>query len=452
MEDQDIFDYNYELGQDEEVADEESEPGLSSVSSVGGLRSELFKRLLEREKRASESEQQDFNTVLGTIEQAKQRLLAQPSKGEELRNIAMRLTQPRKETDPRFYERRNLYTFLRDIGEYSGEQDEARKEAEAKALQLDQLAAKYRMERAQKEGSQARQLMAQYFKEPAAKTERESEFERLIKDLPPDEQKRMRRDRARVMSTRAPRAEKDEKTGPGGEAAQILWATETLSSETATAAQKDAARRILEAKEPRDVRVGKVAKEKFADSYLGRVKDQSQFTIPDIQSAIDQIDEGGVFVAGNIARIIRGVPVIGQKATDLEKTMESIQAKVGFDKMLQLKESSPTGSTGLGAVSNAEQRLLQAVKGSLDKDQSPKNLRKNLVRLKDFYEKEVFDLLDREAGIKGLTGIDETLSLINQGAAEATAPSASGLPMIDPNAIRRERERREKAKREAGGR
>lgn len=439
--------------EEEYTEDEESVSGLSAVSAPSGLRAELVQRLLDREKKASEVEQQDFNTVLNTIEQAKQRLLAQPSKGEELRNIAMRLTQPRKESDPRFFERRNLYTFLRDIGEYGGEQAEARKEAEAKALELDQLTAKYRMDRAQKEGSQARQLLAQYLsKEPAAKTERQSEFERLIAGLPEDEQKRMRRDRARVMSTRAPRAEKDEKTGPGGEAAQILWATETLDSKTSTPAQRKAAQKVLETKEPRDIRVGRVAKEKYADSYLGRVKDQNQFTIPDIQTAIDQIDEGGVFVAGNIAKIIRGVPVIGQAATDLEKTMESIQAKVGFDKMLQLKESSPTGSTGLGAVSNAEQRLLQAVKGSLDKDQSPKNLRKNLVRLKDFYEKEVFDILDRETGIKGLTGIDETLSMIGQGAAESEPPAASAAPMIDPDALRRERERREKAKREAGGR
>lgn len=203
------------LPEEEYTEDEESESGLSAVPSAGGLRSELFKRLLEREKAASESEQQDFNTVLSTIEQAKQRLLAQPTKGEELRNIAMRLTQPRKATDPRFFERRNLYTFLRDIGEYRGEQDEARKEAEAKVLQLDQLAAKYRMERAQKEGSQARQLMAQYFKEPAAKTERQSEFERLIADLPPEEQQRMRRDRARVMSSRAPKTDKgDEGLSP----------------------------------------------------------------------------------------------------------------------------------------------------------------------------------------------------------------------------------------------
>jgi hypothetical protein len=168
MEDEnELYGLESEYFPEEEVAEEEeSVSGLSSLPATGALRSELFQRLLEREKRASETEDKDFNTVLSTIEQAKQRLLAKPSKGEELRNIAMRLAQPRKQTDPRFFERRNLYTFLRDIGEYGGEQAEARKEAEAKALQLDQLAAKYRMERAQKEGTQARQLMAQYFKEP----------------------------------------------------------------------------------------------------------------------------------------------------------------------------------------------------------------------------------------------------------------------------------------------
>lgn len=173
MEDEnELYGLESEYFPEEDVAEEEeSVSGLSSVPATGALRSELFQRLLEREKQASETEKKDFNTVLSTIEQAKQRLLAQPSKGEELRNIAMRLAQPRKQTDPRFFERRNLYTFLRDIGEYGGEQAEARKEAEAKALQLDQMAAKYRLERAQKEGTQARQLMAQYFKEPTEKGE-----------------------------------------------------------------------------------------------------------------------------------------------------------------------------------------------------------------------------------------------------------------------------------------
>ena len=71
------------------------------------------------------------------------------------------------------------------------------------------MAAKYRLERAQKRGSQASQLIAQYLsKEPAAKTERLSEFERMIAHLPEEEQKVLRQRRADVMSTRAPRVEK----------------------------------------------------------------------------------------------------------------------------------------------------------------------------------------------------------------------------------------------------
>jgi hypothetical protein len=241
---------------------------------------------------------------------------------------------------------------------------------------------------------------------------------------------------------------KAEKTGPEGEAAQFLWATETLASPTATAAQKDAARRILEKKEPKDIRLDRIKGEKNAISYLSRIKDQSEFTIPDIQSAIDQVDEGGVFVAGNIARIIRGVPIIGQGATDLEKTMNSIGAKVGFDKLDEFKRNSPTNSSGLGAVSNAEQVLLRSVKGSLDIDQSPKNLRKNLVRLKDFYEKEVFDILNRDTGIQGLSGIENALSSLSQGREESAAPAA---PKIDLDAIRKERQRREALKKAGGG-
>lgn len=174
MEDQDIYGYDYELGLDEtqDETDDGTESGLSAVPASTDFRDMYRRRLLKREEAALAQEEKDFGTVLSNIEKAKQRLLAQPTKQEELRNIAMRLTQPRKESDPRFYERRNLYTFLRDIGEYGGEQAAARKKAEEEALALDEMAAKYRLERAQKRGSQASQLIAQYLsKEPAAKGE-----------------------------------------------------------------------------------------------------------------------------------------------------------------------------------------------------------------------------------------------------------------------------------------
>jgi hypothetical protein len=441
-----LFDEDEEAGledelQDEivdETADEEVPYGpLDSLASIAELRKQLS---------SASSEAAKNRKVLEQIQAARLKLLEAPSRKEALMGLAQKLAAPRTQNDPRFYERQNLYTFLRDVGEYGQERKQAEKERLAKIAALEEMGAKYGLTEAQKTQEAAMRGLTSL-----AQRQMMIDAQKGRRDTRTQDQKEaaaMGMTLKEYLEFKAGLNKKPEKAGPGGEAEQFLWATETLASPTATAAQKDAARKVLEKKEPRDIRADRIKKEKYADSYLGRIKDQNEFTIPDIQSAIDQIDEGGIFVSGNIAKIIRGVPLIGQAATDLEKTMESIQAKVGFDKMLQLKETSPTGSTGLGAVSNAEQRLLQSVKGSLDKDQSPKNLRKNLVRLKDFYEKDAFEILNRETGIQGLSGIDDALSSLSQGREEAPTTTT---PKIDLDAIRRERERRKKAKREAGG-
>jgi hypothetical protein len=101
-----------------------------------------------------ESARQAYETstqsVLDQIQKARDLLLSQPtqkSKGEMLRGLAMSLAAPRERNDPRFYEKRNLYTFLRDVGEYGTAEAEAQKKAELaqkeQMLKLDELAAKY---------------------------------------------------------------------------------------------------------------------------------------------------------------------------------------------------------------------------------------------------------------------------------------------------------------------
>jgi hypothetical protein len=401
------------LFDDEDAQEKEASLPESGLSATEALR----KRLLEREAE-SESEAKRLRSELQQLREAKLKLLEAPSRSDMLMGLAQKLAAPRSKDDPRFYERKNLGTFLRDVGEFGQEEKQAEFERQKQINLLKEKYATEDLTAAEASRTRAQQLAAQYLSdEPKAATSRDTRTQDQ------KEAADMGMTLKEYLEFKAGLGKKSEKAGPGGEAEQILWATETMASSTATAAQKDAARRILEKKEPRDVRADRIKKEKYADSYLGRIKDQNEFTIPDIQSAIDQIDEGGIFVAGNIAKIIRGVPIIGQAATDLEKTMESIQAKVGFDKMLQLKETSPTGSTGLGAVSNAEQRLLQSVKGSLDKDQRPENLRRNLIRLKNFYEKDAFEILNRETGIQGLSGIDETLSSLRSETSEAASSS-----------------------------
>ena len=108
--------------------------------------------------------------ILKQISDARDRLLKQPtaqSKSEQLRGLAMALAAPRERDDPRFYERRNLYTFLRDVGEYGAAREKAEKEAvtkrEEELAKLDELKARYEQQTAlgllEKLGPAYRELM-----------------------------------------------------------------------------------------------------------------------------------------------------------------------------------------------------------------------------------------------------------------------------------------------------
>ena len=80
---------------------------------------------------------------------------------------------------------------------------------------------------------------------------------------------------------------------------------------------------------------------------------------------------------GSWAKIIPATP---QKT--LNGYLETIRANIGFDKLQQMRTDSPTGGA-LGQVSDFENRLLQAVKGSLDQGLNPSVLRQNIQRIKE---------------------------------------------------------------------
>ena len=71
-------------------------------------------------------------------------------------------------------------------------------------------------------------------------------------------------------------------------------------------------------------------------------------------------------------------------ALSLDKTLETIKANIGFDKLQAMREASPTGGA-LGQVSNQELSGLQAVFGSLNQSQSDEDLKYNLQRLQFVY-------------------------------------------------------------------
>lgn len=80
-------------------------------------------------------------------------------------------------------------------------------------------------------------------------------------------------------------------------------------------------------------------------------------------------------------KLLGGLPNTDARA--LNNYLETIKANIGFDRLQQMRESSPTGGA-LGAVSEMENRLLQAVQGSLDPLQADQ-LVQNLGIIKKLY-------------------------------------------------------------------
>ena len=74
----------------------------------------------------------------------------------------------------------------------------------------------------------------------------------------------------------------------------------------------------------------------------------------------------------------------GTEARDLKSTLDTIRANVGFEKLQQMRNASPTGGA-LGQVSEMENRLLQSVLGSLEQSQSKEQLVFNLRRLENTF-------------------------------------------------------------------
>lgn len=103
---------------------------------------------------------------------------------------------------------------------------------------------------------------------------------------------------------------------------------------------------------------------------------QNDLIIEDIGRALALSD--GVFTTGFTGSIAKGVP--GTPAYNLNKVLDGIKANVGFDKLQNMRDNSPTGGA-LGQVSEWELVLLQSVLGSLEQSQTKEQFTYNLDRL-----------------------------------------------------------------------
>ena len=89
----------------------------------------------------------------------------------------------------------------------------------------------------------------------------------------------------------------------------------------------------------------------------------------------------GINTAG-VGSSLAAIP--GTDARDLQSKLETIKANLGFDRLQQMREQSPTGGA-LGAVAVQELTALQSTIASLDQGQSRAELKKSLEKIARHY-------------------------------------------------------------------
>lgn len=107
---------------------------------------------------------------------------------------------------------------------------------------------------------------------------------------------------------------------------------------------------------------------------------QSKIQNDVVGDSIDQaIKNADGYTSGFMGSVTSNIP--GTKAYDLSNTLNTVRANLGFDKLQDMRNNSPTGGA-LGQVSEQENRLLQSTWGSVEQSQSPAQLKANLTRIK----------------------------------------------------------------------
>lgn len=106
-----------------------------------------------------------------------------------------------------------------------------------------------------------------------------------------------------------------------------------------------------------------------ADTVIGKVDE-----------ALGQVGFTSTGLTGTVLGMIPGT-----KAYDLDKTVDTIKANLGFSELQAMREASPTGGA-LGQVAIQELAMLQSTVASLDKGQSQENLARALQQVRKHFE------------------------------------------------------------------
>lgn len=110
----------------------------------------------------------------------------------------------------------------------------------------------------------------------------------------------------------------------------------------------------------------------------------AQTQLTSLDNALSMIPEDGIsWNTGLTGSALSMIP--GTNARNLQAELDTIGSGAMLQTMQALKAASPTGATGMGALSDSEGKLLRDSLGSLDRWQSPEQLRRNLQGIRKTY-------------------------------------------------------------------
>lgn len=148
---------------------------------------------------------------------------------------------------------------------------------------------------------------------------------------------------------------------------------------------KDRAQAIAYKTEGTDIRRA-LADQKEVDKAEAKVKAE-QLATSNAQRVITTIGEARNLVSGWTAGLGGSLAFLpSSEARTLQNKIQTIKANLGFDRLQQMRDASPTGGA-LGQVAVQEINYLQSTVATLDQLDDPKALRAALTRIEESYKR-----------------------------------------------------------------
>lgn len=176
-----------------------------------------------------------------------------------------------------------------------------------------------------------------------------------------------------------------------------------------------------------------------ADPKKQYVKGQADEALTNIDKALGilkgPVDESPL---GPSVRAVAGL-IPGSGTSDLNATLDTVKALVGFDALQKMRDSSPTGGA-LGQITERELAFLQSVQGSLSSMQSTKQLTETLARIRKSFQ--TLQLVNSPDGtpfeLDGTTYYKQGDQLVPEGfnsAGNASASTGKNRPQKNNNPL-----------------